>query len=131
MRPHHYIFNRDWYEFHGGLAQFGEYQNEFSKLAASEKFELLSLIASVGPCDIRNQIQLATTKRVQSIMRHYVPLSKNQETAIWAQQRSMQQRVDHSIIVPDDERVEDAGLYAEDSLPSKMTTTTKKAAAVA
>jgi len=64
-------------------------------------------------------------------MRHYVPLPKNQEAAIWAQQRSLQQRVDHSIIVPDDERVEDAGIFAEDSLPPKMTTITEKAAAVA
>jgi len=131
MRPHHYIFNRDWYEFHGGRAHLREYQQEFSKLGASEKSELLSLISSVGPCDIHNQIQRATTKRVKSIMRHYVPLPKNQEAAIWAQQRSLQQRIDHSIIVPDDERVEDAGIFAEDSLPPKMTTITEKAAAVA
>lgn len=32
MRPHHYIFNRDWYEIYDGRTEFGEFQHEFKKL---------------------------------------------------------------------------------------------------
>ena len=37
MRPHDFIFNRDWYDFYGGRAQFGEYKKEFDKLSSSER----------------------------------------------------------------------------------------------
>lgn len=131
MRPHHYIFNRDWYEVFDGHTVFSEFRDEFKRLNASEKSELLSLIASVDPRDLRNQIQSAKAKRVKAIMRHYVPLSKAEEAAIWAKQRSMRRLADQSIIVPDDERVEDAGLYYDDAPVPKRNMTTKKVAAVA
>ena len=87
-----------------------EYKKEFKKLSESERAELLGLIASVDPSELRSQVKLATTSRVRSIMRHYLPLTKDEEAEIWARQRAMKQQDDPSIIVPDDERVEDAGL---------------------
>ena len=131
MRPHHYIFNRDWYEIYDGRAEFGEFQNEFKKLNAAEKSELLGLIASVDPRDLRDQIQFANTKKVRTIMRHFVPLSKHEEAEIWARQRAIQQSADQSMIVPDDERVEDAGLYYDDAPVPNRNKTKKKVAAVA
>jgi hypothetical protein len=88
LRPHHFIFNLDWYETLGGKAQFAEYKKEFKKLSDSERAELLSLIASADPSDLRDQVTLATTSRVKSIMRHYLPLKKD----IWAHQRAMKQQ---------------------------------------
>lgn len=128
MRPHHFIFNRDWYEFYGGCAQFREYREEFKKLSNSEKTELLGLIASVDPRDLRRQVMLATTTRVKKIMKHYVPLSKDQEAEIWVLQRAMKKRDDPSIIMPDDERVEDAGLNCEEVRTSANKATRKKKA---
>jgi len=118
MRPHHFIFNRDWYEKHGGQAQFTEYRKEFKKLSTSERAELLGLIASVDPSDLKDQVGLATTSRVRSIMEHYLPLTKEEEAEIWAKQRAMKKKDDSSIIVPDEERVEDAGLNYEEA-PSR------------
>ena len=115
LRPHHFIFNRDWYEIHDGSPQFAEYLREFGKLSIAERAELLGLISSVDPRELRGQLKLATTSGVKSIMRHYVPLGKGQEAEIWARQRAMKQQDHPSIIVPDDERVEDAGLNYEDS----------------
>src|SRR5260221_12137713 len=115
VRPHHFIFNRDWYETHGGKAQFEEYTKEFKKLSDSERTELLGLIASADPSDLRGQVMLATTSRVKSIMRHYLPLKKDEEADIWARQRAMKQQDHPSIIVPDEERVEDAGLNYEEA----------------
>ena len=131
MRPHHYIFNRDWYEIYDGRAAYGEFQYEFRKLNAAEKMELLGLIASVDPHDLRRQIQFANSKKVKTIMRHYIPLPKHEEAEIWARQRAMQKLADQSIIVPDDERVEDAGLYYDDAPAPKRSMTKKKVEAVA
>jgi hypothetical protein len=132
MRPHHFIFNRDWYEALGGKAQFAEYWREFKKLGDSERAELLGLIASVDPSDLRGQVGLAATKRVRSIMRHYLPLTKEEEADIWARQRAMKQRDDPRITVPDEERVEDAGLnYEEPPAPADSRTRKTKAVAVA
>lgn len=115
LRPHHFIFNREWYDTFGGRAQFEEYEREFNKLSPSEHTELLGLIASVDPSEMRGQVKLATTARVKSIMRHYLPLTKDEEADIWARQKTMKQQDHPSIIVPDDERVEDAGLNYEET----------------
>jgi hypothetical protein len=114
LRPHHFIFNRDWYEVLGGRAQFAEYQREFKKLTSSERAELLGLIATVDPRELRGQVRLATTSRVRSIMKYYIPLAKGEEAEIWAKQRALKRQDDPSIVVPDDERVEDAGLNYEE-----------------
>jgi hypothetical protein len=131
MRPHHFIFNRDWYEKHGGRAQFTEYKKEFRKLSASERAELLGLIASVDPSDLKGQVEIATTSRVRSIMEHYLPLTKEEEAEIWAKQRAMKKQDDPSIIVPDEERVEDAGLNCEEATAPSRPKIRKKAMATA
>ena len=131
IRPHHFIFNRDWFEIHGGRAPFAEYKKEFMKLSASERAELLGLIASVDPSDLRGQLKLATTSRVRSIMRYYLPLTKDEEVEIWTQQRAIKQRDDSSIIVPDEERVEDAGLNYEEARASAPSKTTRQKKAIA
>jgi hypothetical protein len=115
MRPHHFIFNREWYEKYGGTAQFAEYQKEFSRLTSDDRAELLNLISSVDPRHLPNQVKLAKSSRVKSILRHHLSLAKNEESAIWAAQRAMKQQLHPSIIVPDEERVEDAGLNYEDN----------------
>jgi hypothetical protein len=54
-------------------------------------------------------------------MRHYLPLAKEEELEIWSRQRAMKQQYHPSIIVPDEERVEDAGLnYEETAAPVSM-----------
>ena len=117
LRPHHFIFNRDWYEVHDGRAQFEDFQSEFNKLSSTERDDLLGLISSVDPRNMRGQVALATTERLKSVMRHYLPLPKEEELSIWARQRAMRRQDDPSIIVPDEERVEDAGLNYEDPSP--------------
>ena len=65
-------------------------------------------------------------------MRHYLPLKKEEEADIWARQRAMKQQDHPSIIVPDEERVEDAGLnYEEAPVPVASKARKKKAMAAA
>ena len=37
VRPHHFIFNRFWYQRYGGRREFEEYQSEFRALAPSDR----------------------------------------------------------------------------------------------
>jgi hypothetical protein len=61
-------------------------------------------------------------------MKHYHSLSKEEEAEIWARQRVMKQQDDPSIVVPEDERVEDAGLTYEEAAPVLTKTTRRKGA---
>jgi hypothetical protein len=115
MRPHHFIFNRDWYETYGGRAQFDEFTREFRNLSGIERTELLSLIASADPSELRSKVTRACARPVRSIMKHYLPLSKKEEAEIWARQKELKKHATISIEVPDEERVEDAGLNYEDA----------------
>lgn len=131
MRPHHFIFNRDWYEKHGGRDQFSEFKREFTNLSSSERGDLLGLVASVDPSEIKGQLGLAITSRVGSIMRHYLPLTKPEEAEIWAQQKAVKQQDDPSTVVPEDERVEDAGLnYDEPAVARSKQKTRKRVVAI-
>jgi hypothetical protein len=114
VRPHHFIFNRDWYEYYEGRPRFEEFRTEFRKLGSGDSAELMELIGNVDPSAMKDQIKRATTARVRSIMRHYLPLPKEEEAEIWARQRVLKQQDHPSIVVPDEERVEDAGLNYEE-----------------
>src|SRR5882762_1915538 len=105
LRPHHFIFNRDWYERLKGKAEFEEFASAFRKLSPVDKSELLSLLSSVEPRDIARLPKQTSNAQVRKILPFYKPLSKEAEARIWAQQK----RIDYTP-VPDDERVEDAGL---------------------
>ena len=61
-------------------------------------------------------------------MKHYLPLAKEEESEIWARQRAMKQQDHPSIVVPDEERVEDAGLNYEEAAPVLMKTPLRKRA---
>lgn len=105
LRPHHFIFNRDWYERLDGKPQFDDFTSEFSRLSPSEKAELLVLLSSVDPKNIHRLPKQTSNSRVRSILRFYKPLPKDEEARIW----TLQKDVEYSPL-PEDERVEDAGL---------------------
>jgi hypothetical protein len=59
---------------------------------------------------------MTTDSQLKNALRFYIPLSKEAEALIWAKQKA--RRYD-SPDVPDDERVEDAGLLDDaDSVPN-------------
>src|SRR6266542_3914902 len=45
LRPHHQIFNRDWYERQDGEDEFTEFRRHFGKLSPSDRAELLTLLS--------------------------------------------------------------------------------------
>jgi hypothetical protein len=113
LRPHHYIFNRDWYEMLGGRDEFEEYEREVSRLSASDKAELLHLLSS---CDPRNFVALrsqASSAQLSAVLQYYSPLPKHEEAMIWNRQRAIAVARVGEPDLADDERVEDAGLEDE------------------
>jgi hypothetical protein len=108
LRPHHYIFNREWYEHLGGQAEFNEYQSAFAKLGQTQRTELVELLSSCNPRNIKHLGSLTTDSQNKRILQHYVPLSKVREAEIWAKQKAVAHQA--AFLIPEDERVEDAGL---------------------
>jgi hypothetical protein len=108
LRPHHYIFNREWYERLKGRAEFEEYQKAFRKLTASQRRDLLHLLSSCEPRETKRLACGVTDSQIKRVLPYYVSLSKEREAEIWAAQKVANGAGEAE--VPEDERVEDAGL---------------------
>jgi len=115
LRPHHFIFNREWFENMDGRSDFQEYQAQFSRLSKSQRQDLLQLMSSCDPREIKTLAARASDDQVKAILPFYIPLSKIAEAEIWAVQKK---RVVTPMSVPEDERVEDAGLDDDSSVAS-------------
>ena len=105
LRPHRFIFNRDYYERMAGRAEFEEFTNAIAQLSASDKIELLALLSSVEPRDIIRLPKQTSNSKLRMILHFYKPLFKEEGQRIQA----LQKAIDYSPI-PEEERVEDAGL---------------------
>lgn len=111
LRPNHYIFNRFWYQRHGGKAEFEVFQSEFVKLSKTERDELANLLSSSTPSKFAQLIGTAESTKVNKILHYYVPLSDENETEIWRKMKHLSSEDKHSEAeIPEDELVEDAGL---------------------
>jgi hypothetical protein len=123
LMPHDYIFNRDWYERFGGRGELDEYHANARKLSTSDSVELLGLLSSLDPKDFPKLRKLTNNSRIRAVLPFYMPKPKDEIAGIWKRQRLLtagEQKVDTS--VPDDERVEDAGLeYDESEGPAEIT----------
>lgn len=111
LRPHHFLFNRRWYEEFGGQAEFEEFNRMFVNLTEDECKELAIMLSSVTPGRYSGLIGQATSASVNRILGFYVPLSDENERKIWDAMKSHKQLIfTEEINIPEDERVEDAGL---------------------
>lgn len=119
LLPHDYIFNRDWFEQQDPKQRLQAFKAEFATLDSDEKAELLELLSSCDPKHFVNLQREATTARLRRILPFYVPIPKADLFAIWeGQGDSPQEGSVFKADLAEDERVEDAGLEAEDELPT-------------
>lgn len=108
-RPQHFIFNRDWYEQMGGIGEFEQFQVEWSQLKEGEREELLGKLSNSTPSQYHTL--KFRSRKLRSIHQFYLPPDKDQLQEIWSirkEQKPIYQGISSDI--PDDERVEDAGL---------------------
>lgn len=110
VRPHKFIFNRVWYEELGGRAEFEEYLSATADLSPSEETELMELLARFENRQHSALFSGITNNRVQRVFRHYAALNDRDEQDIWQAQKALQRPESEMCGVPDEERVEDAGL---------------------
>jgi len=118
IRPHHFIFNREWYEHLGGKAEFGEYLSQLRSLSPAQKTKLLEVLSGATAADYRQLVRGETDSRLRNILRFYVSPARSREEIIWSKVAKARD-LSKSSPVPDDERVEDAGL--EDDLGLEKT----------
>ncbi|BCH13690.1 radical SAM protein [Mesorhizobium sp. L-2-11] len=115
LMPHDFIFNRDWYERSDPKGRLGDYQAEVAKLDALERAELVELLSSCDPRQFAMLPDHATTTSLKRALHFYVPLPKDELLAIWAAQKQLTRgKVTAHMGLPEDERVEDAGLDHEE-----------------
>jgi hypothetical protein len=131
MMPHDFIFNRDWYERHDPQGVLNEFRQAFVVLDNYERRELLELLSSCEPREFAGLGARATSKRLRHVLGFYVPVPKADLFKIWERQREIAQLKPSDFGVPDEERVEDAGLDYEEALvvPTGTAAATEKAAA--
>src|SRR5207302_4318225 len=110
LRPHHFIFNRRWYEEFGGRDGFDEYCSEFRALSESDRVDLVSTLSTFENRRFQSIKRGISNAKVAKLIRFYKPISDSEESEIWKMQRDW---IRQPCVVPDDERVEDAGLELE------------------
>jgi hypothetical protein len=135
LLPHDYIFNRDWYERLEGQPEFDEYGAIAKRLNAPDRTELLQLLSSCDPRHFGALHSQTANRRLQEILPFYKPKPKDELFRIWEEQRALDHaRSSGAAGLADDERVEDAGLDAEDetySAPVRKKSVGKRARAAA
>lgn len=112
LLPHDYIFNRDWYERDGGRAEFSEFKAKSRKLSDGDRDELLGLLSSCDPREFSGLSRATTNRTILGLLPFYAPKPKSELFEIWA--RKKQSDVGAADGLSDEERVEDAGLEADE-----------------
>lgn len=116
IRPHHFIFNREWYDRLGGRAEFDDYNGKLQRLNQPQRVELVRLLSSVGPRDFKALRAKCSDPQVRDILEHYAPMTKDEERKIWQRVKATRMREAQLVAaVPADERVEDAGLFEDET----------------
>jgi len=110
-RPHHFIFNRYWYDQYGGRAELDEFKALYVTLTDSERAELIEFLCSRDKNRYADTLKDLPKGRLRDVGKFYVPMNKADEVKIWEAQRQLRKDDPDAYLVPDDELVEDAGLH--------------------
>jgi len=111
LRPHHFLFNRSWFEEHDGRPQFEQFAKEFKTLKSEDRSELVKLLSTTTPSKFHELEMQASHLPLKRILRHYLPMNKDEEAKIWEKMKKQAKKLPSDVeSVPEDELVEDAGL---------------------
>jgi hypothetical protein len=114
MRPHKFVFNRDWFEQLEGRDEFEEYLAALKTCTPADIADLKSLLVDFENFYFEAKRKTISNRKVARLWDYYRPLSDREEEDIWRRQRELQQgSTKRNCELPDDERVEDAGLDIE------------------
>jgi hypothetical protein len=109
-RPHHMIFNRQYYERYEGRGELDEYRSALHALSSSEREELIGFLSARNPAEYGRDIRHLAAP-IAGVARFHIPLPKDAEVEIQQTQRArLKQERAAQINMSADEIVEDAGL---------------------
>lgn len=117
LRPHHYIFNRYWYEQYDGRVEFDSFQSTMQDLTAGEREKLIEFLSSHDKKAYAGTLLLLPKGALRDAARYFVPMPKDEEAIIWKEQKKRRVEDINSYLVPEDELVEDATLTDQDIQP--------------
>lgn len=111
MQPHHFIFNRAWYEELGGRQDLEDFQEEVRGLTVSDKGDLLAALSVFENRKFEAIRAGISNRKVARLFRFYKGLDDQVERNIWDRQKlSANGEWTGFNNIPEDELVEDAGL---------------------
>ena len=84
------------------------------KLSEADRAELVGLLSAHNPSQFASALKDCTNQSVSALAEFYAPLPKEYEREIWDEQRERKVNSDLIDTIPQDELVEDAGLYEDD-----------------
>ena len=131
LRPHHYIFNRYWYEQFDGRAEFESFQSTMQALTSGERVELIEYLCVRDRIDYASDLHLLPKGALRDAARYFVPIPKHEEARIWKEQKKRRVEDINAYLLPEDERVEDATLTDQDIQPGTRNRQKQTGAAIA
>ena len=117
LRPHRYIFNRNWYEHYDGRPEFDSYQSSMQDLTVGEREQLTEYLSTRDKNAYANDLHLLPKGTLRDAARFFVPIPYSEEALIWEEQKKRRGEDLNSYLVPEDELVEDAALTDQDVQP--------------
>lgn len=105
LRPHHTIFNRDYYDNGPGRPQLEDFSAKFSQLSDAQRADVLEYVSIHDPSRYLGNLKGVKDSQLRHVLEHYVPPPKSFEREIWAGKRPQP-----TVMLTDEEIVEDAGL---------------------
>ena len=110
-RPYRFIFHRDWFEYLDGRAELAEFEKAYEVLSPTDRIELLNALSGCHQREFKELPKGVKNLNLRRVLKYYAPLSESQDREIWEEVRRRKQiSVEEPIDMPDEERVEDAGL---------------------
>jgi hypothetical protein len=112
-RPHHYIFNREWYDNGPGRPELETYEAAYARLSESQRTELLAFLSFHIPSVYRSAAKSVKDSQTRRVIEFHLPPAKRDEATIWRKERQTSLPF---VPLARDEFVEDAGLGEDDDM---------------
>lgn len=112
IRPHKFIFNREWFDFLKGRAESDEYKACYQKLTTNDKNELIKILSTNLQSKYKGIRDGLPASNLKNVFSFYIPLELEQERKIWDEQKTMtkEEKAHYANVMTKEEIVEDAGL---------------------
>ena len=79
LRPHHMIFNREYYDVGDGKSRLEHFKKGIASLSGAQRSDLLEFVSRHDPSRYAANLRSVKDRQTRSVLRHYVPPPKSFE----------------------------------------------------